>query len=1224
MNLPRDSHLWSPAVARQVDAVCDRFEGAHRAGRRPQIEDYLAGTPDPEQPILLRELLALDLAYRSRRGEVPTAEEYARQLPDHIELIRDVFDQAAPGSPASMTRYAVPSEREPMDSGGGRSQTPLPGLETSNQGDPAAWGPAGTGPDPAGSVVPGYEILGVLGQGGMGIVYRARQLPLRRLVALKMLRADSHPEPEQLRRFHAEAEAVARLQHPHIVQIYEIGTHAGLPYLALEFVEGSTLAQWLDGAPLPPDQAAPLLETVARAIHYAHQQGIVHRDLKPANVLLSFSGRSDYGAADASARFSDRPLNECTPKVTDFGLAKRLDADTGQTHSGAVVGTPSYMAPEQAQGKNKEVGPAADVYALGVLLYETLTGRPPFRGATVLETLGQVLTQEPVPLSRLQPKVPRDLETICLKCLEKEPHRRYATAEALAEDLRRWRAGEPIHARPTPAWERGLKWAQRRRTTAALSAVSILAVLGLAVGGGFYLEQQRRLEGQRARLAEQEVNALQEVGRRRDQVQELTREGEAAAKGEHWEEALTAYDKALTVLESEPRLVSRRDEVQRLRREAEEKHALGQDKARAVARRARFDHYYNEALFHGILLAGVDPSRNWQAARDAAQSALDLFGVSANAEAGPVFTKTITPAEHREIIAACYELLLLLAEVEAQQGTPEHVRAAIDILNRAARLGLRTRAYQLRLAHYWMLLHNEAAARQATASANATTPTDVLDEFLMGDEEQRRPGLEHLRAAVHHFERAAEQQKDHFWAHFFLAVCYLRLQRWDLAKGPLNACVLLRPDFPRVHLLRGFAHTELGEFRAAEDDFQKAEEILRQKPDEDASYSLAVYRGVLHRHRKEDVAAVAQLQEAVRLRPKQYEAYLALAQLYEQQQRPERAIAELTRAADACQASHAGVPALQLVYRSRGRLLRESPRADEWESALLDLRQAIALEPPGSTAPELAEDHFRCGQVLQRLNRYPEARAAFEAALTVPSRHAGDHLRRGEILLALERHEEAVGAFDKYLLQVEKGREAPAVYRLRGLARAWLLDYAGAVEDYTRALGVARDPALLALRGQAYLFQDALTPALHDFQEALSIDRANGDAYNGRAFVHARRGQYRQAVADANQALDCAPENARDPRLLCNAARVFAQAAGGIDAERGRSTRPVLEERSTYQDRAVRLLRQALELQHPGERRAFWRKIIVPDRALDPIRRPGSGYRELEAEYGRGGTPAAL
>jgi tetratricopeptide (TPR) repeat protein len=1208
MSLLRDSDDWSPSMARQVDAVCDRFEGAHRAGGRPRIKEYLDGEPDPERPILLRELLALDLAYRHRRGEVPTPEEYARQFPDHAELIRDVFIQAAPPSAASTPRCPAPPGHEPLDDG--ESLTPFLGPESSTACETPA-GVLSTRPGPAASVLPGYEILGLLGQGGMGVVYRARQVPLSRLVAVKMLRADAHPEPEQLRRFQTEAEAVARLQHPNIVQIYEVGTYGGLPYLALEYVEGGNLAQKLDRGPLPPDQAAPLLETVARAIHHAHQQGIVHRDLKPANVLLSFSGRSESGPGDA-------PLNEAVPKVADFGLAKRLDVDLGQTHSGAVVGTPTYMAPEQAAGQNRAIGPAADVHALGVLLYETLTGRPPFRGASVLETLGQVLTQEPVPPRHLQPRVPRDLETICLKCLRKEPHRRYASAEALADDLRRWRAGEPIHARPTPAWERGLKWARRRRTTAALLVVSTLAVAGLVVGGGLYLEQQRRLEGQRARLAEQEVNALREVDRRRDQVQDLSRAGEAAAKGQRWQEALTAYDKALTVLESEPRLAPLRDEVQRLRREAEEKYAAVQDRARALARRAQFDALHNEALFHGMLLGGEDPSRNLQAARDAARSALDLFGASAEADAGPVFAEAFTPAEQQQIKAGCYELLLLLAAAEAQQGTPGHIRAAVTILNRAARLGLRTRAYHLRLAHYLTLLGEAAAARQETASANALGPADALDEFLMGDEEQRRPGPEHLREAVVHFDRATRKQPDHFWAHFFLAVCYLRLQQWELARGPLNACVLLQPaDFSRVYLLRGFVHTQLGEFAAAADDFGKADEVLRQKADEDARYSLAVYRGVLHRHRKDYRAAITQLQEAERLRPEQYDAYLALAEVYERQKRPEQAIAELTRAQRACQEGHAGVPVLQLVYRSRARLLRESSQADDWESGLLDLRQAIALEPRGSTAAELAEDHFRCGQVLQRLKRYPEARAAFEAALTVPPTHAGDHLRRGEVLLALERHDEAVRAFDQYLRLVEKGREAPVAYRLRGLGRAWLLDYAGAIEDYTRALGTARDPELLALRGQAYLFQDALTPALHDFEEALRIDPANGDAYNGRGFVRARLGQYRGAVADADRALECAPENVRNPRLLCNAARVFAQAAGRIDAERGRSARPVLEERSVYQDRAVRLLRQALELQPAGERRAFWRKIIIPDRALDPIRGPGSGYRELEAEYGR-------
>jgi WD40 repeat protein len=308
----------------------------------------------------------------------------------------------------------------------------------------------------------GYDVLGVLGRGGMGVVYKARHLRLGRLVALKMIRDGILAGPEQAARFQLEAAAVARLRHPNIVQIYEIGEADGRPYLSLELVEGGNLAQRLSGTPLPTAMAAGLTETLARAVHHAHEAGIVHRDLKPANVLLTADG---------------------TPKVTDFGVAKHLEAEVFLTHtpSGVLLGTPSYMAPEQAWGKPREVGPCSDVYALGAILYELVTGQPPFLGERLLETLERVRSQEPVPPRRLQPKVPRDLETVCLKCLHKDPQRRYGSALALAEDLRRFRAGEPIHARRTPAWERALKWVRRRPAAAALVGVSTLAAVLLAM-----------------------------------------------------------------------------------------------------------------------------------------------------------------------------------------------------------------------------------------------------------------------------------------------------------------------------------------------------------------------------------------------------------------------------------------------------------------------------------------------------------------------------------------------------------------------------------------------------------------------------------------------------------------------------------------------------------------------------------------------------------------------
>jgi WD40 repeat protein/serine/threonine protein kinase len=305
-------------------------------------------------------------------------------------------------------------------------------------------------------VITGYKIVGILGRGGMGIVYKARQLKLDRFVALKMIIAGEHAHPDQLARFAVEARAVASLQHPNIVQIYEIGEHGGQPFFSLEYVAGGNLDKVLGRKPQPARAAAELVAILARAMQTAHQSGIVHRDLKPANILLTEQGQ---------------------PKITDFGLAKELDTAVRQTRSGAVMGTPSYMAPEQAQGRIDRIGPVTDVYALGAILYEMLTGRPPFQGETPVDTILQVIGNEPVPPSRLQPKVPRDLETICLKCLEKDPARRYELSADLAEDLDRFLRLEPIRARPVGAGERFARWARRNPTLASVSATIALTIL---------------------------------------------------------------------------------------------------------------------------------------------------------------------------------------------------------------------------------------------------------------------------------------------------------------------------------------------------------------------------------------------------------------------------------------------------------------------------------------------------------------------------------------------------------------------------------------------------------------------------------------------------------------------------------------------------------------------------------------------------------------------------
>jgi hypothetical protein len=345
-------------------------------------------------------------------------------------------------------------------------------------------------------LVPGYEILGLLGRGGMGVVYKARHLKLDRIVALKMVLAGAHAGPTELARFQTEAEAVARLQHPNIVQIYEVGEHDGLPFFSLEFVDGGSLQQRMDGTPLPARTAAALVATLARAMDYAHHRGIVHRDLKPANILLR---NGAVEKPEPSDTIHHALLTTHQPKITDFGLAKRVEQDSRQTGTGSILGTPSYMAPEQALGQNRNVGPASDIYALGAILYDLITGRPPFKGETVLDTLQQVQSTDPLPPRQLQPKLPRDLDTICLKCLEKEPAKRYASAGELADDLQCFVDHKPIKARPAPWWEHVVKWARRRPAVAAL-----LACLAVTIMFAFFgmLLLWRHAEGERQSAVE--------------------------------------------------------------------------------------------------------------------------------------------------------------------------------------------------------------------------------------------------------------------------------------------------------------------------------------------------------------------------------------------------------------------------------------------------------------------------------------------------------------------------------------------------------------------------------------------------------------------------------------------------------------------------------------------------------------------------------------------------
>ncbi|HEV3203940.1 MAG TPA: protein kinase, partial [Gemmataceae bacterium] len=465
---PVSIHEW-------VDDIADQFEKAWQGMKPPMVNEFLGDADGERRAALLSELIQIDLAYRARFGDCRQVDDYYQDFPELRNLPTPDFV-----SPTPLPKTFHP----PVSKGGNPANKSWPNI-------------------------PGYEILGELGHGGMGVVYKARQDRLKRVVALKMISPGKQAGEWEQSRFRTEMEAVARLQHPNIVQIYEVGEQDGRQYCALEYVEGLSLSQWLAGTPKTGQEAANLLESLARAVYYAHQQGIIHRDLKPGNVLL---GVGVQRSTVNGPQKTERSLLSSIPKIADFGLAKRLDATAGaeQTRTGEILGTPSYMAPEQAEGKSSMIGPGADIYSLGAILYELLSGRPPFKGESTLDTLLQVRSQEPVAPSRLQPKVPRDLETICVKAMAKSPDRRYGTADELANDLRRFLDGKPILARPVSQVEKLWRWGRRNPMVAALSATILMVLLAGTVVSMFFAfraeqgakDARRNLYGSHMNLAQ--------------------------------------------------------------------------------------------------------------------------------------------------------------------------------------------------------------------------------------------------------------------------------------------------------------------------------------------------------------------------------------------------------------------------------------------------------------------------------------------------------------------------------------------------------------------------------------------------------------------------------------------------------------------------------------------------------------------------------------------------
>lgn len=639
--------------------------------------------------------------------------------------------------------------------------------------------------------IPGYEVIAVLGRGGYGIVYRVKHLKLKRLAALKMLLTGEYASSSELARFMREAEAIAALQHTNIVQIYEVGEVDGRPFFTMEFVGGGTLAQKLGGVPQSAQYAVSVTESLARAIHTAHVAGIVHRDIKPSNILLASDG---------------------TSKISDFGLARYLEGQADVTLGPAKVGTPSYMAPEQIVGNPGTVGPPADIYGLGATLYELLTGRPPFRGETAQETEKQLLSREAVPPSQLNAKVPRDLETVCLKCLRKEPARRYESALALADDLMRFQDGRPIHARPVGRGERAWCWCRRNPTIAVLLLMA-LALVGMVSGGGTWLLQQRSQHNKE--LRSETGTAVVEAASFRD--------------GYHYNEARALLEQARLRLRS-----------------------TGPEDLRRQVDQARADLELAKKLDTARLRTAtpVDGKFKLSGAEPLYEEAFEKAGLGRPGDDGEVVAKRVRDSAVRaEIVAALDDW----ACITPDQGRQVWLLAVARIAD--------PNSVRDRLRHAELWRNGPALTKlvRETRLVERVRGDDLSPQFVNAVGRALRASggdaVPLLRAGQARFPQD-------FWLNQQLGQALKGEEKWDEAIVYLRLAAALRPDVGLVHMNLGVALFRKGQFDEAIDHF---EEALRIDPQ--AAAGVHGNLGAAYRRLGQREKAMIHYKEALRFDP---------------------------------------------------------------------------------------------------------------------------------------------------------------------------------------------------------------------------------------------------------------------------------------------------------------------------------------------------------------------
>jgi tetratricopeptide (TPR) repeat protein len=968
------------------------------------------------------------------------------------------------------------------------------------------------------ATVPGYEILAELGRGGMGVVYKARHSALRRIVALKMILGGGHASGADLERFRTEAEAIARLQHPNIVQIYEVGQHDGLPYFSLEFCGGGTLEKKLAGTPLAPREAAALVAKLAEAMQAAHDRGVIHRDLKPANILLQIDD-CRLTIAERAERVSDRSaianLQSAIPKITDFGLAKKLD-EVGKTQTGAIMGTPSYMAPEQAAGKSKELGPACDIYALGAILYECLTGRPPFRAATPLDTVIQVLSEEPVPPSRMNAGVPRDLETIVLKCLDKEPQRRYGTAHALALDLRRFLDGEPVQARPVMGWERTWKWVKRHPALAAVyTLIPLVTVLGLVGGSMAWLWQDAeaaRQEAKEALQGELQARAAESLAKQAERQAETERAvGVALAKTEHfvelahkmpcitsaqaeavlavWRQADDAHAQAMAAVNNATAASSLRQRVTAVATELEEGRKKS-ERARAYA--LRKEHLLRDLdaarMAHAVMVDEHFDHAGAAAQYAAAFAAYDLAVVAGRAEELAQRIRADQPDVRDALVVALDEW----AEAASQVPTAVSARDLRALAQAADDDEWRTRYRQA------MTAADGSALRQLSVVARQR-PLPASSLCLLAQSLQSA-GQPQEAIALLRVGRARHLAD--FWIPVELASLLLHQKKsaspvkLEEAVGCLRAALALRPEATGIHLNLGVALEAEKHWDEAIDTYRT---VIKLDPKEVTAH---VNLGIALEAKKQLDEAISEYKKAIDLNPKFAKAYLNLGVALRAKNQLPEAIAAYNKAI-------ALKPQYMLAHYGLGNALHQNQQLDE---AIAAYRQALHVDP------KFVPAYINLGNALGDKGDFDGAIAAYQKAADLDPNFAMAHNNLGRALLAKNQLDEAISEFKKAIALDPK-----YVYAHHNLGNALQAkkQYDLAVTAYRQAISI--DPTYAVAHhnlGLALVALKQFDEAIGAYRQAIALDSKFAQAHRNLGKVLMARSELEEGIAECRKAME--------------------------------------------------------------------------------------------------------